>query len=350
MMSVNPKLSKLGGIDMTTIILDAMGSDHYPRPEVEAAVEAARRWQDPIILVGNPTVVEPLLAESSPSPAMVRLVYAEQVLEMTDKPASAARGKAANSMAVGMELLKAGEGQAFVTAGNTGGAMANALFQLGRLRGVKRPALAAAFPVRGGQAIVLDIGANADCRPEYLAQFAVLGSIFAEKVLNRSKPAVGLLSNGEEAGKGNSLVKEAFALLAESGVNFVGNVEPKEVYAGAVDVVVSDGFIGNIFLKTSEAVASFLIQTIRQQIRASALTTLGGLLARPAFKRIGDLLDPAEYGAAPLLGVEGLVFIGHGRSDARALVSAIRVARQAVESDLLGAMRQAMQQRSGILA
>jgi glycerol-3-phosphate acyltransferase PlsX len=343
-------LSGLEKIDMTTIILDAMGSDHYPHPEVAAAVEAARRWQEPLILVGNRAKVEPLLSEVSYPSKHIRLIHAEQVLEMTDKPASAAKGKAANSMAVGMDLLKAGEGQAFVTAGNTGGAMANALFRLGRIRGVKRPALAATFPVAGGQTIAIDVGANADCRVEYLAQFALLGSIYAGKVLDKSNPAVGLLSNGEEAGKGNALVKEAFGLLEECGVNFIGNVEPKEVFAGQVDVVISDGFIGNVFLKTSEAVASFLIQTIRRELTSAPLTTLGGLLARPAFRRIGHLLDPAEYGAAPLLGVEGLVFIGHGRSDAHALVSAIRVARQAAETDLLAAMRSAFQQRKDIIA
>jgi glycerol-3-phosphate acyltransferase PlsX len=266
---------------------------------------------------------------------------------MTDKAADAARGKARSSMAVGMDLLAEGRGDAFVTAGNTGGAMATALFRLGRIRGVKRPGLCATFPVLGGQAVVIDIGANADCRPEYLAQFAVMGALYAELVLGKANPRVALLSNGEEAGKGNDLVRHAYPLLAAAGLNFLGNLEPKEFYAGQTDVLVSDGFNGNILLKASEAAADMLMKLVRTEIRSTPRTTLGGLLARPAFRRVGALLDPAEYGAVPLLGVDGLVFIGHGRSDARALVNAIRVARQAAESHLLEAIRSAIQERLG---
>jgi glycerol-3-phosphate acyltransferase PlsX len=234
---------------------------------------------------------------------------------------------------------------AFVTAGNTGGAMANALFRIGRIRGVRRPALAGIFPVRNGQAVLLDIGANADVRPEFLVQFALFGSLYAETVFGWPSPRVALLSNGEESGKGNQLVKEAYPLLQAAGLNFIGNIEPKEFFAGKADVAVSDGFTGNVLLKTSEAVASFLINMIREQIKASPLTAVGGLLAKPAFKRVGALLDPSEYGAAPLLGIDGLVFVGHGRSDAHALVSAIRVARQAVAGGLLPAMRREIHKR-----
>ena len=275
----------------------------------------------------------------------MRVIHAPEVLKMTDKPARAARGKAKSSMAVGMQLIKDGEADAFVTAGNTGGALANALFILGRIRGVKRPPLAAMVPVQGGQIVTLDIGANADCKPEYLAQFAVLGSVYAETSLGKQNPRVGLLSNGEEPGKGNTLVKETFPLLESADINFLGNVEPKEAFAGAVDVVVMDGFTGNIFIKASESVAGFLISMIREEIEASPLTTIGGLLARPAFRSVRKMLDPAETGAAPLLGIKGLVFVGHGRSDARALVNAVRVARQAVEHDLLDALQQAIQTR-----
>lgn len=327
------------------IVLDAMGSDTHPDPELDAAAQAANRWVDPMILVGPQDVLEPRLRAAGVGPERVRVVHAPEVLEMTDKPADTARGKSRSSMAVGMELVKAGEADAFVTAGNTGGAMANALFRIGRIRGVKRPALAGVFPVRSGQAILLDIGANADVRPEYLIQFAVFGSLYAEIVFGRTSPRVALLSNGEEAGKGNSLVKEAFPLLERAGLNFIGNIEPKEFYAGRADVGVTDGFTGNILLKTSEAVASFMISVIREQIKASPVTAVGGLLAKPAFKRVGALLDPAEYGAAPLLGIDGLVFVGHGRSDARALVSAIHVARQAVAGGLLQALRREIKAR-----
>ncbi len=238
-------------------------------------------------------------------------------------------------MAVGMTLLKEGRGEAFVTAGNTGGAMANALFRLGRLRGVKRPALATRFPTRKGFCVVLDIGANAECKPEYLLQFAVMGAIYAAHVLGVQNPRVGLLSNGEEAGKGNDLVKATYPLLEKSGLNFIGNVEGKELFNGDADVVVTDGFTGNVLLKGSEAVTKLIIDTLKEQLMASPRTKLGALLAKPAFAALKGMLDPSEIGAAPLMGVNGLVFIGHGRSDARAMLSAIRAARQAVDHDLL---------------
>jgi glycerol-3-phosphate acyltransferase PlsX len=335
---------------VTRIVLDGMGSDDHPAPEIEAALECARRWGDPIMLTGPLTALEPVLRRSSGEKANVLLVDAPEVLEMADHPAESARKKALNSMAVGMDLVKHGEADAFVTAGNTGGAMANALFRLGRARGVKRPALTPLFPVRGGQCAVLDIGANTDCRPEYLAQFAVMGSIYAEVVQGKHSPRVALLSNGEESGKGNQLIKDAYLLIQQAGLNFIGNIEPKELYAGHADVVVADGFVGNVFLKTSEAVAGFLSDLLREHIQASPLTSVGGLLARPAFRRVGRIMDPAEYGAVPLLGLDGLVFIGHGRSDARALVNAVKGARLAVERGLLPALRQAIQARLGTVA
>ncbi len=326
------------------IVLDAMGSDNHPAPEVQAAFEAYKLFGDEIILVGHQDKLAPYLPEADKRRG-VRLVHAEETLEMTDKPAENARRKAQNSMAIGIDLLKAGEAEAFVTAGNTGGAMATALFHLGRLRGVKRPALTGLFPVRNGHCVVLDIGANADCKPEYLLQFAILGSVYAEKVLGKTNPRVGLLSNGEEPGKGNELVKAAFPLLAQSGLNFIGNVEGKELFGGQADVVVTDGFTGNILLKSSEAVAKLITDIMRQELTRSARTKMGALLAKPAFSTIKKMMDPAEVGAAPLLGIDGLVFVGHGRSDARALVSAIRVARQAVQANLLVALRDAIQQR-----
>ncbi len=322
-----------------------MGSDAHPEPEVAAALAAADLWGEPVGLVGPQDQLSAALGPRPSARAEVEIVHAPEVLEMADHAAESARGKPRSSMAVGMQHLRDGVADAFVTAGNTGGAMATALFRLGRIRGVKRPALCALFPVQDGRAVVLDVGANAECRPEYLVQFAIMGAVYAEKVLGRSEPRVALLSNGEEPGKGNELVRQTFPLLVESGLHFIGNVESKEVYGGRADVVVTDGFTGNVFLKTSEAVAAFLVNLIRGEIRSGPLTSVGGLLARPAFRRVGALLDPAEYGAVPLLGVDGLVFIGHGRSDGRALLTALRVARQAVESRLLEALRQAIQQR-----
>jgi glycerol-3-phosphate acyltransferase PlsX len=327
------------------IVLDAMGSDDHPMPEVQAAIEAYQHWGEPVILTGPKPDLEQLVRDAGGDVNQVDIVHAPEVLEMTDKPASAARGKALNSMAVGMDLIKEGKADAFVTAGNTGGAMATALFRLGRIRGVKRPALAIGVPVQNGHAIILDIGANTECRPEFLVQFAILGSTYAELVFEIQNPRIGLLSNGEEAGKGNELVKETYPLLLESGLNFIGNVEPKEVFTGETDVVVTDGFSGNVFIKTSETIPRFLFEIIRAEIRATPFTTIGGLLAKPAFQRVRELLDPSEYGAGPLLGVNGLVFIGHGRSNAKALVSAIRVARQAVREDVLSATYSALQEK-----
>ena len=327
------------------IVLDAMGSDNHPLPEVQAALDAFHRWGEPVLLTGPEDELARHVQELGGTREQVDIIHAPEVLEMTDKPAAAARGKSKNSMAVGMDLLKEGQADAFVTAGNTGGAMATALFRLGRIRGVKRPALAITFPVSTGHAIILDIGANTDCRPEFLVQFAILGSTYSELVFGINNPRVGLLSNGEEAGKGNAQVKETYPHLVESTLNFIGNVEPKEVFGGEVDVVVTDGFYGNVFIKTSESVSRFLLDLIKKEIRATPVTSLGALLAKPAFTKVREILDPAEYGAGPLLGVNGLVFIGHGRSNAKALFNAIRVARQAVEGNVLEATQEALRDR-----
>jgi glycerol-3-phosphate acyltransferase PlsX len=331
------------------IVVDAMGSDDHPQPEIDAVIQAAEQWSEPILLVGQKELLQPMLDARKIPTELVEVVHAPEVLEMTDKPASAARGKSTNSMAIGMDLLKSGKADAFVTAGNTGGAMANALFRIGRIRGVKRPAVTGGIPVQGGFAVVLDIGANADCKPEYLYQFAIMGVVYAEKVFGIEKPRVALLSNGEEPGKGNMLVKETFPILEASDLNFIGNVEPKEVYRGEADVIVSDGFSGNVFIKTSEAVASFLITTIRSEIKQSPISSIGGLLAKPAFSRVGKKLDSSEYGAALLLGVDALIFIGHGRSDKKAMFNAICMARQAVQNDVLDAVRRAIQSRLDVM-
>ena len=328
-----------------TIILDAMGSDSYPDPEIQAAVAAAEELNIEIILVGNKEIIEPKLKALNPHNFPIAIEHAPDVLEMADKVVDGTRKKPENSMAVGLELVKAGRGQVFITAGNTGGAMFNALKILGRIKGVSRPALTALFPVRTGRCVVLDIGANADCRPEFLVQFAIMGSLYAQKVLRKANPRIGLLSNGEEAGKGNQLIKDTYPLLEKSGLNFIGNVEGKELFGGAADVVVTDGFTGNILLKSSEAVAKLLTDILKEKLMASTITKLGALLVKPVFTDLKKMLDPAEVGAAPLLGIDGLVFVGHGRSDARAMNSAIKIAQQAVQADLLGALRQEIQNR-----
>lgn len=335
---------------MIRIALDAMGSDDHPTPDVIGAVLAAREYDVEVILVGDEAVIRPVLQAQNPGNLPIRIVHAPEMLTMEDKGealAFKARHKdSKNSMAVGIDLVKKGEADAFVTAGNTGAAWLTALFRLGRIRGVDKPALAPVFPTAKGSCVVLDIGANPDCEPQNLLQFAIMGSIYAEKVRGIKNPLIGLISNGEEEGKGNHLVKETTPLLKNAGLNFFGNVEGKEVIGGKVDVAVTDGFTGNVMLKSSEAVAKMIVDKIKESIKAGGpLAMLGGLLVKPALGKIKKLLDPSEEGAAPLLGVNGLVFIGHGRSDEVAIKNAIRVARNAVESGVLEAMKTDLQER-----
>ena len=324
------------------IVLDAMGSDNFPLPEVEGAFQAAELLDTKILLVGQEERIRPLL-ENPPRDPRVELIHAPEILEMGDKPARSARRKSDNSMAIGMDLVKEGRAEAFVTAGNTGGAMINALFRLGRIPGVKRPALTTVMPTRKGFAIAVDIGANADCKPLYLLQFGIMGSIYAEKLLGIKNPRVALLSNGEEEGKGNQLVKDAFPLFKESSLNFIGNAEPKELFGGDADVVVSDGFTGNVLIKTSEAVSRLLLDVMKEELTASLRTKIGAGLAMPAFKNLRKLLDPRQIGAAPLLGIDGLIFVGHGRSDAFAIVNSLKAAKRAIDAQLLTSLKEAIQ-------
>ncbi len=334
---------------MTRIVVDAMGSDNYPNPDVEGAVMAAREYGVEIILVGDEAKIKPVLAAQNPGNLSIRIIHAPEMLTMHDKGeelAFKARHKdAKNSMAMGIDLVKRGEADAFVTAGNTGAGMVTALFRLGRIRGVERPAIAPVFPTATGSCVVLDIGANPDCKPENLVQFAIMGSVYAEKVRGVKNPKVGLVSNGEEEGKGNELVKAATPLMKKAKINYFGNVEGKEVIGGKVDVAVTDGFVGNVMLKTAEAVAKLIVDKIRETIKGgSLLTKIGGMLVKPALGTIKKLLDPSDQGAAPLLGVNGLVFIGHGRSDALAIKSAVRVAKNAVEAEALDAIKSAIEE------
>ncbi len=334
---------------MVRIVVDAMGSDNFPVPDVEGAVMAAREYGVEIILVGDEATIKPVLDAQNAGNLSIRIVNAPEILTMKDKGENLvlkARNKdSKNSMAVGIDLVKNGEADAFVSAGNTGAGMVTALFRLGRIRGVDRPALAPIFPTATGTCVVLDIGANPDCKPENLLQFGILGSIYAEKVRGVKNPKIGLISNGEEEGKGNELVKAATPLFKASNLNYFGNVEGKEVIGGKVDVAVTDGFTGNVMLKSSEAVAKLITDRIREIIKnGSILTKIGGVLVKPALGAIKKLLDPSEQGAAPMLGINGLVFIGHGRSDAFAIKNAVRVAKHAVDVKVLDAMKSAIEE------
>jgi glycerol-3-phosphate acyltransferase PlsX len=327
------------------IVLDAMGTDDYPVPDVEGAVQAARDWNDEIVLIGDQKRIQAELDKYDTAGLKLELIHASQVIEMTDKPADAARSKTDSSMHVGMNLVRDGLADAFVSAGNTGGVLAVAtLHTVRRIPGVKRPAVTAVVPMAKGRVTFLDVGANADCRPEHLYQFGVMGSVYAERVLGVENPRVALLSNGEEPGKGSTLIKEAFELLQASDLNFIGNVEGKEFIAAEADVVVADGFTGNIALKTIEAVARMLNELIREELMSNPLTILGGFLAKPAFRRVAKQIDPFDIGGAPLLGVNGIVIAAHGRSNGWAIRNAIRQARLAIEADLVNAMKTALRE------
>jgi len=324
-----------------TIVLDAMGSDDRPDPEVQAAVTASNELNEKVILVGPEEELTRKLAALPGDHSRIQIVNAPETLDMSDHIVEA-RAKKQNSMRIGMELVKTGEADAFVTAGNTGMAMYYAKKTFGDIKGVIRPCLCTVFPVKGGKAVVLDIGANAECRPDFLVQFATMGGIYAKNMLGKTNPRIGLIANGEEEGKGNNLVRETYPLLEASEVNFIGNIEGKELFGGKADVAVTDGFTGNVMLKSTEAVAKLIIDVLKEELMGSFRTKIGALLAKPAFNGIKKMLDPAETGAAPLLGIDALVFVGHGRSDARAMVSAVRAAKQAIDNNLLGELRQAI--------
>ncbi len=321
------------------IVVDAMGSDNYPEPDVTGAVMAARDLGDEIILVGNESQIQSELANQDISDLLIDVIHASQVIEMTDKPGEASREKMDSSMHVGLKLVKEGQADAFVSAGNTGGILAVAtLHTLRRIKGIKRPALGVVFPIKE-RPLLIDHGANADCKPEYLLQFGLMGSLYIERVHDIEAPRVALLSNGEEEGKGNQLIQETIPLLLESGLNYIGNIEPKEFMRGHADVAVTDGFTGNLVMKATEATASYMSDLIRDEMMGGLRTILGGLLARPAFARVRGRLDPSEVGGAPLLGVNGVVIIAHGRSNAYAIKQAVGQAHQAVEQDIVGAIR-----------
>lgn len=324
------------------IVLDGMGSDRFPGPEVAAAVDAANLLDEEIILVGREDVLNSAVKSLNKDYSKVKIVHAPDVLEMNDHPVEATRQKPQNSMAVGINLVKSGDASAFVTAGNTGAASFNAIRILSRIKGVSRPALMTTLPAQSGKCVFIDMGANVDCRPEFLFEFAIMGSVYARTVLGIPNPRVALLSNGEEDIKGNQLVKDAHVLLKQSSLNFIGNVEPKEILNGEADVIVVDGFIGNVFIKTSEAIGKFIKDSLTSQIKTNLWWMLGGAIVKPAFKQLFKLMDPAEVGAGLLLGVDGYIFVGHGRSDARALISAIRLAKTAVNANLLPELKKTL--------
>jgi phosphate acyltransferase len=319
------------------VVLDAMGSDHAPHAEIDGALAAARDLGVTVILVGQPEKVEPELRRCGwrgDGDKGIELVEAAEVIQMDDPVATSVRRKKKSSLRIGIKLVTDGHADGFVSAGNTGAAMATAKMVLGTLPGVDRPALAALIPTKASKpTLLLDVGANSECKPHHLAQFAIMGDAYSRAVLGTVKPVIGLMSIGEEEAKGNDLTKEAFPLLRElSGLNFVGNVEGRDLFSGAVDVIVTDGFTGNVMLKLSEGLTEAMLSMLKRELTISAVTKAGAVLAKPAFRNIKKRLDYSEYGGAPLLGVRHIVVIGHGRSNARAIRNAIRNVKEFSEN------------------
>jgi glycerol-3-phosphate acyltransferase PlsX len=314
------------------IALDVMGGDNAPHEVVAGAVLAAREYAIAVSLVGKPDVIARELSKHDVRGLKLPIVPASEVIEMDDKPATAVRAKKDSSMVVACQLVKAGKADAFVTCGNTGGALAAGILHIGRMKGIQRPALITPFPTQTGFCLLLDVGANVDSRPEHLQQFAVMGSIYSKRIMGVRSPTVRILSNGEEQGKGSQLVLEAVALLEKTpGITFLGNIEGRDIVNDLADVVVTDGFTGNVLIKTAEGVGKLIRTILVEELTASPISSLGGLLAKSALRRLSRRIDDSEFGGAVLLGLSNLVVVAHGRSNANAVRHAIRVAKQSID-------------------
>ena len=331
---------------MITIAVDAMGGDNAPRPEVEGSVLAARELGVRVLLVGQPGVVRSELAKHAPANLPIEIVPATEVITMDDHPVQAFRKKKDSSVHVAARLVREAKADGLVSAGNTGAVMTVAKFLLGTLESVDRVALAAPFPnAKGGVSVLLDVGANVDSRPEHLVQFAIMGEVYYRATFGHRRPRVGLLSVGSEEIKGNELTREVYTRLKKSTVHFVGNVEGGDLFSGDVDVIVCDGFIGNVALKICEGLAVSIFDLLKKSLKSSFVSQLGAVLSQGAFKGLKKTIDYTEYGGAPLLGVRGVCVIGHGRSNASAVKNAIRVAaglararsNEKIEQELSGA-------------
>ncbi len=332
------------------IAVDAMGGDRGSAVIVEGAVRAAQEFGARIILVGDEAAVTRELRRHQTRGLEIEVRHASQVVGMEEHPSQALRRKRDSSIRVAAELVRAGEAAALVSAGNTGAAMAIAVVVLGVLPGVDRPAIAVVLPNLKGHTVLLDVGANIDPKPRHLLQFAIMAHIYARDILGVASPRIGLLSIGEEEGKGTELTLEAFRELETSGLRFIGNVEGRDIYNGNADVVVTDGFTGNVALKTSESLADMLVSLIREELARTPIARAGAFLARPALRRFLKRVDYNELGGAPLLGINGACFICHGASPARAITGAIRIAREWLEVKVNDHIRAALEgELAGIL-
>ena len=335
-MAARWKLSPPMSSNSVRLAVDAMGGDFGPSVVVPGALQGARETGAKVLLVGIEEEIRKQLAELKEEGGegeLYEVVNATQIIEMTDKPSEVVRGKRDSSMHVACKLVRQGEADAFISAGNSGVAYACGMFIIGRIPGVERPALASLMPTEKSPMLLLDVGANVECRPHHLFQFAVMGSTFVKDILGYEEPRVALLSNGEEEGKGNPLVKESYDLLKQAAhINFIGNAEGSDLFTGDVDVVVCDGFVGNVALKLSEGLAKSMTNLLKRELTSNGMMPkLGAMLSIPAFKSFKIVVDYAEYGGAPLLGLKGIAIVCHGKSNAKAITSALKLANSYIE-------------------
>jgi glycerol-3-phosphate acyltransferase PlsX len=324
------------------IAVDAMGGDHAPQINVDGAIAAARELGISTILIGRAKELVPLLKDSGYAGQEIEIVDASEVVGMNEAATSPIRRKRNSSIRVAANCVRDGRAEGLVSAGHTGAAMVSAKMVIGTIEGVDRPALAAILPNLSGHCLLLDVGANPDAKTQHFKEFAVMGSIYAQLVFGKPAPSIGLMSIGEEDSKGTDRTKEAFKSLKETGLNFIGNVEGRDVFNGSVDVIVTDGFTGNVILKVSEALAEMVEKLLREEIKKTLQASVGFLLSRSAFRSFKSRLDYSEYGGAPLLGAKGCVIICHGRSSAKAIKNAIRVAAEFSRQNLAQKIQSAL--------
>jgi glycerol-3-phosphate acyltransferase PlsX len=332
------------------IALDAMGGELGPDEMVAGAIQAVEESDLNVALIGDENILNRVLQKHSAAPSRLHVVHASQTISMDESPFEAIRKKKDSSIVRAFDCVKNGEADAVVSAGNSGATMASAFKSLGRLENIARPGIASIFPTLKKPLVMMDVGANVDCRPQHLFQFGVMGAAFSDNLFKIKRPSIGLLSIGEEGGKGNVLVKNSHELFRESSLNFIGNVEGRDIFQGDVDVIVCDGFVGNVCLKVSEGLAEAIISMLRTEMSKSFMAKMGYLLARKAFRNFGKRVDYAEYGGAPLLGINGTGIVCHGRSNAKAIKNAIRVAAEMIRSKVNDHILQLLSESAQIYA
>lgn len=331
---------------MKRIVLDAMGGDLAPGVNVRGALKAVAELDIQVVLVGDQEQIKAELEGHTYQEDKIKIVHAPDVIGMNDHPVKSVRRKKNSSIVMGAEMVGCGEANAFVSAGNTGAVLAAGIFKIGRIKGIERPAIATVLPAPGGPTLLVDAGANVDCKPLHLKDFALMGSIYYEEILGKIHPRVGLLSNGGEEEKGNNLVLNTSPLLKEADLNYIGHVEGREVFSGAVDVVVCDGFVGNVVLKLTEGVARGVFDMLKEEITRGMVNKIGAALLKPALKKVAGRMDYTEYGGSPLLGVNKTTIICHGSSDSKAIYNALRIASRIADTGIAARIAERIGEKS----